>query len=364
MGKIKYLQVQVLRKFMVNVFIKLGVPPKDARICADVLISSDLKGIETHGVNRLGMYVRRIKKGIQRPFTKIQVIKDKKGIAVWDGNHGMGQVIAHHAMIKAIEKAEEYGIGCVVVRNSTHFGIAGYYTEMAAQSNMIGISCTNARPSVTPLFGVTPTFGTNPLSFAAPSDLAYPFIYYAATSIVQRGKIEVNARINKKVPEKLVIDKQGDPLTEPREILSKILSKTASFLALGGNSEEMGGHKGYGLATIIEILSSALQQGYFLGHLSGVRNGKNVHHCLGHFFMAINIEMFTEIENFKKTVGNILRGMKNAKLAPGHRKIYVAGEKEYLNALRIREEGIPVNQNLMEELFNIQDELAIAKPIY
>jgi LDH2 family malate/lactate/ureidoglycolate dehydrogenase len=191
------LPVETLKNFMVEVFKRSGVPEEDAEICSEVLIASDLRGIESHGIGRLKMYYDRIKAGIQEPVTRIEVIKDKAATAVWDGNNGMGQVISFRAMETAIEKAKQFGLGAVAVRNSTHFGICGYYANMACQENMMGLIFTNARPSVCPTFGVEPLLGTNPICFGAPTDLAFPFIYDAATSITQRGKIEQYAREEK-----------------------------------------------------------------------------------------------------------------------------------------------------------------------
>lgn len=351
--------VEKIYKLMNDVFIKLGVSEEDAKICADVLITSDLSGIESHGVGRLKMYYDRIKAGIQFTDTKIDVIRNRKATAVWDGNHGMGHVIAQKAMQTAIEKAKQFGMGSVAVRNSTHFGIAGYYARMAVKENMIGMSFTNARPSIAPLYGVTPLLGTNPICFGAPSNLEYPFLYDAATSITQRGKIEVYDREEKATPEGLAIDDKGNPYTDTKQLLIDLVDKKASLLPLGGVSKLLGGHKGYGLATIVEILSSALQSGSYMNDLLGWENGKRVPYKLGHFFMAINIDFFTEVEDFKKIIGEILMNLKNSTLTENAEKIYVAGEKEYLNEIYIIKNGVPVNDNLMKNITIMCEDLKI-----
>ena len=284
--------VEKIYMLMNDVFTKLGVSKEDAKICADVLITSDLSGIESHGVGRLKMYYDRIKAGIQFTDTKIDVIRNRKATAVWDGNHGMGHVIAQKAMQTAIEKAKQFGMGSVAVRNSTHFGIAGYYARMAVKENMIGMSFTNARPSIAPLYGVTPLLGTNPICFGAPSNLEYPFLYDAATSITQRGKIEVYDREEKATPEGLAIDDKGNPYTDTKQLLIDLVDKKASLLPLGGVSKLLGGHKGYGLATIVEILSSALQSGSYMNDLLGWENGKRVPYKLGHFFYGYKYRFF------------------------------------------------------------------------
>src|SRR5690554_2586294 len=170
------MSAELLEEFMLDVFTSVGVPEDDAKICTDVLISADLKGIDSHGISRLKpIYYSRIKEGILSPITKVDVVREGPTTAVLDGNHGMGHVISKQAMEMAISKAKEYGMGMVAVRNSSHYGIAGYYTEMAASAGMIGVTGTNARPSIAPTFGVENMLGTNPLAFAMPSDEPFPF---------------------------------------------------------------------------------------------------------------------------------------------------------------------------------------------
>jgi LDH2 family malate/lactate/ureidoglycolate dehydrogenase len=346
-----YLPVQEVYEFMNRVFCELGVPTEDAKICSNVLLASDLSGIESHGIGRLKMYYDRIKAGIQSPKTNIEVVKDKAAVAVWDGHHGMGQVIGYRAMNDAINKAKKYGLGSVAVRNSTHYGICGFYARMAIEENMIGLTFSNARPSIAPLFGVTPLLGTNPICFGAPTDLEYPFLYDAATSITQRGKIEVLARENKETPKGWAIDQNGKPHTHTDNLLKDLTKGTASLLPIGGEDEVTGGHKGYGLATMVEILCAALQNGSYLTQLTGSdAEGKPAPYSLGHFFMAINIEYFIDLDVFKKITGDIVRQLKESKKAEGHDHIYIAGEKEYNNELRVRRDGILISDKLMENM--------------
>ncbi len=354
------LPVEVAERFMLDVFRALGVPEEDARICADVLITSDLRGIDSHGIGRLKYYYDRIKAGVQFTQTHFEVVKETETTALADGHHGMGQVIAYRSMRLAMEKARRYGLGAVAVRNSTHFGIAGYYPLMAAAEGMIGLTVTNTRPSVAPTFSTDPMLGTNPIAFAAPTDLPYPFCFDAATPITQRGKIEVLARAEKPVPEGWVIDEHGNPLTDPARILEDLGTAKAAFLPLGGAGEEMGGHKGYGLGVMVEILSSALSGGPFMKDLLGVApDGSRRPYMLGHFFLAMDIEHFIPLEEFRRIAGAILRALQNARKAPGHDRIYVAGEKEYEKEQEVRQQGIPINPNLRRELQVMRDELGI-----
>jgi L-2-hydroxycarboxylate dehydrogenase (NAD+) len=354
--------VKQLETFMCDVFISSGVPADDAEICARVLITSDLRGIESHGIGRLKMYYDRIKSGILQPVTQLEMIRESATTALIDAHHGMGMVVGYKSMQLAIEKAHHYGMGSVAVRNSSHFGIDGYYPLMAAEAGMIGMSFTNARPAIAPTFGVQPMLGTNPIAFSAPSDEPFPFIFDAATSITQRGKIEVHARIEKPIPEGWVIDTNGNDITDPAKTLSDLSKETAALLPLGGAGELTAGHKGYGLAVMVEILSSALQNGAFLYGLTGIASdGSNKPHGLGHFFMAIDIEAFTDLSSFKKTTGDILRELRAARKAPGRERIFTAGEKEYENEIKIRESGVPVPPTLQKEIKQIQKELGLSQ---
>ncbi|HTX80181.1 MAG TPA: Ldh family oxidoreductase, partial [Longilinea sp.] len=267
-------------------------------------------------------------------------------------------VIAKRSMQMAIDKAREFGMGSVAVRNSTHFGIAGYYPLMAIQQGMIGFTVTNARPAVSPTFGVQPMLGTNPIAFGAPTDEEIPFLYDGATPITQRGKIEVLARAEKPVPEGWVIDDRGETMTDPEKTLASLGKGSASLLPLGGAGELLAGYKGYGLGTMVEILSAALQTGAFLYALSGVdEDGKPRPFRVGHFFMAINIESFTSLDQFKAITGQILRDLRDSKKTPGRDRIFTAGEKEFEMLKVTRERGIEVNLNLQKEIKFLQQEL-------
>lgn len=353
--------VDMLQRFMEDVFQGLGVPASDAQISARVLIASDLRGVESHGVGRLKYYYDRIKAGQHNPVTQFEVVRETPATALVDGHHGMGHVIATRAMQMAIEKARVYGMGSVAVRNSTHFGIAGYYPLMAVQENMVGMAFTNARPSIAPTFSVQPMLGTNPIAFGAPSDEPFPFLFDAATSISQRGKFEVLERAGKKAAEGWVIDQEGHYITDPHIVLQGLTKSTAALLPLGGMGEELGGHKGYGLATIVEILSASLQSGMFLYGLQGLNpDGTRRPFMLGHFFQAISIEAFVELEEFKHTTGEILRQLRAAEKAPGQKRIFTAGEKEYYSEIKVREQGVAANANLQKEITIMQQELGLS----
>ncbi|MGE4571825.1 MAG: Ldh family oxidoreductase [Candidatus Izemoplasmatales bacterium] len=344
---------------MVKAFMKLGLSKEDASICADVLMESDRRGIESHGVNRFKpIYVDRILDGIQKPITKIDILKETPTTAVLDANDGMGMVASFQAMNMAIEKAKKYGMGMVAVRNSTHYGIAGYYASMATKENMIGITGTNARPSIAPTFGVENMLGTNPLTIGLPSDEEFPFILDCATSITQRGKIEYFAKINQDTPKGMVLGRDGLPKTDSKQILEDLKNENAALAPLGGIGEELAGYKGYGYATVVEILSAALQAGSFLKMLSGVdESGQKKPYHLGHFFIAIDTEAFMGSESFRKTTGDILRALRASKKAPGQERIYTAGEKEYLAWLERKDKGLPLTKASQNDIKEVNNKL-------
>jgi LDH2 family malate/lactate/ureidoglycolate dehydrogenase len=233
---------------------------------------------------------------------------------------------------------------------------------MAVKEGMIGMTVTNARPAVSPTFGVQPMLGTNPIAFGAPTDEDCPFLYDGATPIIQRGKVEIYSRIEKQMPEGWVIDDHNQPMTDPNATLATLTKGSAALLPLGGEGEAKGGHKGYGLGTMVEILSASLQTGAFLYGLTGISpDGKPAPFRVGHFFMVMNIENFVPLEVFKKTTGQILRDLRNSHKAPGAPRIYTAGEKEYENEKVTRVKGIPIVPNLQKEIKYLQDSLGLYK---
>lgn len=357
-----WIDFDYLNHFVVDVFRALGMSESDALICADVIIEADRRGIDSHGIGRLKpIYYDRIKDGILNPITKIDIIKEGLTTAVIDGNNGMGQVISKKAMELAIDKAKKYGLGMVVVKNSSHYGIAGYYATMATEENMIGITGTNARPSIAPTFGVENILGTNPLTFGIPTNEKFPFVLDCATSTSQRGKIELYCRDGKEIPKGWVIDQCGTSRTDSCNILRDLIKGTAALTPLGGIGEEGAGYKGYGYATVVEILSAALQGGSFLKSLCGFENGVKVPYKLGHFFIAINIESFIAINDFKKIVGEILKTIRDSRKAPGCDKIYTAGEKEYEAWLYRKDSGIPLSKTIQEDILAIKNELNLVQ---
>lgn len=353
----EWVDFKVLERFMLDSLVAIGIPKKDAKIICEILIESDKRGIDSHGIGRLKpIYIDRIDKGILNPITKIDVIKDEKATAVLDGNNGMGHVVSYKAMQMAIKKAKKYGIGMTVVRNSTHYGISGYYATMATDQDMIGITGTNARPSIAPTFGVEPMLGTNPLTFGVPTDEEFPYVLDCATSISQRGKIEVYGRAGKILPPGWVIGNDGQSRTDTDGVLRDLSKGLAALTPLGGIGEELSGYKGFGYATIVEMFCAAFQQGSFLKALSGFdKDGKNIPYPLGHFFIAIDPAKFMGAQVFKSITGAICRDLRNSKKAPGEDKIFTAGEKEFYVRKYRMEHGCPVPISLQKVMVELRD---------
>jgi LDH2 family malate/lactate/ureidoglycolate dehydrogenase len=352
-----WVDFETLERFMKEALVNFGVPEADAEIVADVLIESDKRGIDSHGIGRLKpIYLDRIDWGILNPETKIDLIKETETTAVLDGNNGMGHVVSKKAMQMAIDKAKKYGMGMTAVRNSTHYGIAGYYVTMASKAGMVGITGTNARPSIAPTFGVENMLGTNPLTIGFPTDEEFPFVLDCATSVSQRGKIEAYSRAGKELPPGWVIDKSGQTRTDTAQILIDLTRGKAALTPLGGLGEDTAGYKGYGYATVVEVLSAALQDGAFLKALNGFdAEGNRIPYPLGHFFIAINIENFMGVEVFKRIAGSIMRDLRNSEKAPGAERIYTAGEKEWIAWQYRKDHGCPVPVSLQKQMSEIRD---------
>ena len=361
-----YVSWELMNNFMIDVFKAYGVPEDDAKICADVLLESDRRGIESHGCNRFKpIYLDRIKNGTLLPVTKMDIVKDTPTTVVMDANNGMGMVASYRMMEMLIEKARQYGMAGGTIFNSTHYGIAGYWTTMAEKAGMIGISGTNARPSVAPTFGVEPMMGTNPLTFTMPTDEEFPFNFDCATSITQNGKLEYYQRIGHETPKGTVITPDGTPFEGPAGDALKAMAKgQAALVTNGGIGEVLGGYKGYGFALFVEFLSAVLQDGAYGKALTGKgENGEKVPFHLGHFFIAIDTNHFMGEDVCRKKAGDIIRAIRASKKQPGAERIYTAGEKEYEIRLA-RKDGVPINESVQGEMSAVRDKLGLSQYVF
>ncbi len=354
-------QARPLLAFCTRVFEKMGVSPDDAHVSADVLVHANLRGVDSHGVARLARYVNGLRDGVMVARPDQTVVVETPTTITLDAGAGLGQPVSHRAMQKAIEKAKQYGCGFATVRNSNHFGIAGYYAMMALDQDMIGLCLTNADVLVVPTFGRDSMYGTNPIALAVPAGQERPFVLDMATSTVPRGKLENYQRQGKPVPLGWATDERGIPTADAGRVLDNFIKRAGGgLLPLGGAGEEFSGHKGYGLGMLVEILSAVLPGAAFLTSVYPKdANGKPLPADLGHFFGAWRVDAFRPVPEFKADMDSLIRRLKNGRLAEGATRIYVAGEKEFEEEQRRMENGIPLGEKVEASLRKIAQDLGV-----
>ncbi|MBQ7647185.1 MAG: Ldh family oxidoreductase [Clostridia bacterium] len=351
MGYLKFSYKQ-LEKFCLDAFVKFGFNADESRIITDVLLLSDIYGIESHGMQRLVRYHKTIEKGMIKIDAKPEIVHETPVSAVIDAHDSMGQLVGHKAMSLAIEKAKKSGVGIVSVRESNHYGIAGYYAKMACDQGLIGFSCTNSEAIMVPTFGRLAMIGSNPIAVSVPAD-PYPFFFDASTTVVTRGKLEMYNKMGKPLPEGWALDKDGHASTNAPDVLANIVAKNGGgIMPLGGNKEVSGSHKGYGWGMVCEIFSSILSQG-----VTSNKCIKNGHSGICHGFAAIDPAAFGDPEAIKKHFSTYLQELRDAPKAEGQDRIYTHGEKEIASVKDKMENGIPVNENTYREMMDMADYL-------
>jgi len=347
-----------LRTFTFNVFKKMGCSDEHAELAADVLIRSDLRGIDSHGVARLSGYVRLWEKKRINATPNIKIVHETPTTATIDGDAGLGLVVAPFAMKVAIEKAEKYGSGWVSVKNSNHFGIAGYHALMAVEKDMIGISMTNASPLVAPTYANERLLGTNPMCYAFPAGKYPPVIVDMATAAAANGKLEIAQRANKDIPDGWVQDKDGVNSNNPNEL------KTGGSLLPLGSDKDHGSHKGYGLSATVDILSAVLSGANygpwvppFVAFLEPSANP--VGEGLGHFLGAMRVDGFRPAEDFKNHLDNWIERFKSAKTIDPEKKVIIPGEPEHEFEQKRKTNGIPLIDVVVNDLNELAEKLGI-----
>jgi L-2-hydroxycarboxylate dehydrogenase (NAD+) len=337
-----------LTDFTIRVLNKAGISEGDAKIAAKILVATDLRGIDSHGVGHLAMYARSILAGRTNPDPKTEITSNAPSTAVMDGDRGFGLVVGHRAMTEAMRRAEETGSGFVTVRNSSHFGAGGNYAMMALSGDMIGISMTVGGMGMVVPGSVGQGATINVLSVAAPSNQEAPFVLDMATTVVAAGKIEIAAREGKSLPEGWAVDKQGQPITDPR----KFYQKGGALLPMGG-TPQTGSYKGFGLAVAVDILCRILS-----GALPDQQYGGS------HFFGALRIDGFMPVDQFKKAMDGMIQGYRALPKAPGIERIYISGEVEQEIEKKRRAEGIPLHPAIIKSLEDIAGELDVEYDLY
>ena len=337
-----------LTRFVSRSFEKLGVPAGDAEIAAKVLVASDLRGVETHGVIRFSPQAWYVKWLTERSMTaqpNIRVISETATTALIDGDRGMGMVVGHRAMEIAIKKAKESGVAMVGVRNSRHYGMSAYYAMLALPHDLIGIAMTNASRQVVPTFGRAAKYGTNPICFAVPADKQRPFVLDMATTTAAAGKLELAARLGKGIPSGWALDQNAEETFDPR-----VAQKARMLLPLGG-SREGGSHKGYGLGILVEILCGVLT-----GTITALNADQDPR---GHFFGAIDPSAFRPAAEFKRDMDRLIRELKSTPPVEGESRVYVAGEIEFETAEERAERGIPLHSSVLKGLKEVSEQVGV-----
>ena len=345
---------QALRTFMERVYEKEGFEKEDAAQIADVLMQADLFGIESHGAQRMMYYHQNIKSGSVDIHAKAEVVCETPVSALLDGHFAMGHLTAAKAMRLAIKKAKKTGIGMLVVRDSSHYGIAGYYPLMAEKEGLAAFSMTNTGPIMVPTFGREMMLGTNPMAFCMPAD-PYPFWFDASTTVVTLGKVEVYNKRGKPMPEGWTIDGEGKPCSDAHKMNASILNgEMGGILPLGGEGEMTSGHKGYGLAIMVEALTGVLAQGMLSPEMCGAHGDHT-----SHFFMAFDPAMFGDAADIRARMSGYLQALRSSEKAPGYARIYTPGEKAHEAQTDRLKNGVPVEANTLAELRQIAAELGI-----
>jgi LDH2 family malate/lactate/ureidoglycolate dehydrogenase len=349
------LETKKARQFCETLFGAYGFSSEESKIISDVLIRADLYGIDSHGIHRLIRYHDEITAGQVDVKAKTQIVHETGISATIDANKAMGQLVGVEAMKLAIKKASNAGCGMVTVRNSNHYGIASYYTEIAAAEDFLGLSMTNTEAICVPTFGSQAMTGTNALALAMPADPVV-FSYDASTTVVPRGKLEVYRKTGQPLPDHWALDAYGKPCTDAAVVVDNIIKKAGGGIApLGGLGTLHGGHKGYGLSIIVDLFSAVLSGGLTSNYV----NRKPDHTGICHYFMAVDYGIFGDKKTIKAGMSKFLQEIRDSKKAEGHDRIYTHGEKEFeLMSQRVNTQ-IPVNEKTLEEMKNIANKLGV-----
>ncbi len=346
---------ETLNKFCTEAFQSFGFNQEDSAYITDVLLTADLYGIESHGMQRMVRYHKGIEKGSIHVDAQPETVFETPVSATVEGNSAMGQLVSKYAMELAIKKAQTSGIGMVTVRNSNHFGIAGYYTKMACDKGLMGVACTNSEAIMVPTFSSMAMLGSNPIAIAMPAK-PYPFWFDASTTVVTRGKLEIYNKNGDPLPDGWALNAQGNPSSDAPDVLANIVAKNGGGInPLGGSLEKTGSHKGYGWGMVCELLSSILSLGNTSDECCTFEDKTGI--C--HGFIAVDPAIFGDAQAIEDHLSAYLEKLRNAPKAEGADRIWTHGEKEHFAEARLRKEGIPVNDNTMVELNDLCSYLGI-----
>ncbi|HUG15240.1 MAG TPA: Ldh family oxidoreductase [Thermomicrobiales bacterium] len=345
-----------LRDWVTRIFVSCKLKPADAAIAADVLVESDLRGIDSHGVPRLARaYVARLDNGAINASAELQVVRETQAAITFDAQHGLGLVMAYRAMERCIEKAKAAGVCLASVGNSDHFGIAGYYATMALKHpGMAGIAMTTATPLLVPTFGRQARLSTAPIAAAFPAGEQDPFVLDAATTTVAMGKIEIARRMGVEIPAGWALDADGEPVTDPH--------KAVALTPLGGE-RVTGGQKGYGLSLMVEMLCSQLSGSPWSRDVVYSRAEQPRPSGASHAFIAIDIDAFRPFNEYAASTDEMLADLRGMEPKAGHARVYVPGDPEAIAKADRSERGIPLHPEVIEDLRNLGRQRGIEAPV-
>lgn len=336
-----------LRGLLARLFAAAGTPPADAETVAEVLVEADLRGVESHGSTRVGGYLSMIKLGLLNPTPKVQVLRDTPSTAMLEGDRAFGIVVAKRAMAIAMDKAVTAGLAGVTARNVTHTGLVGFYPMMAARRGLIGLAMNNGPTILPPFGGTTPTYATNPFAAAFPAGEEDPIVLDMATSVVAGGKLRLALKKGGTIPSDWALDRHGAPTTDPEEAI------------FHGFMQWAGGYKGFGLATVVEVLSGVLSGGLFAQDVPAMKTFGKEPLVTSAFYLAIDPTRFMPLDEFRAKVDRLVRQVKSSERARGVERVYIAGEIEFLRKAERLRDGIPLSDVVREELRGLAAEAGV-----
>ncbi|MCM3568540.1 Ldh family oxidoreductase [Neobacillus mesonae] len=339
-----------LQEFCKQVLVNAGMNLEDALVASDSIVKANLEGVDSHGISRLPIYVRRFRDGRININPNVQLVQKTASVLLADGDNGLGHVVSHRAIVKGIEMAKQSGMCAIGVKNSNHFGTAAYFCQLASEQNLACIAFTNSPPGIAPWGGKNAFFGTNPIAFGFPTGNDQPVIIDLSTSIVARGKIILAAKQGQSIPDGWAIDENGEPTNDPKE-------------ALKGSVLPLGGAKGSALALAVEILTGILSGAAFGPHVHNLYDDNETKPAnVGHFFILMDIEKFMHLPVFFASIENLLQEMKDVPLAPGNNEIRYPGERRKREREKRLSEGISLSSSVEDELINIGKDFHVLFP--
>lgn len=346
-GVIK-VEAEKLRQFCQELLIKVGLTAEDAQVVADSLVQANLRGVDTHGVMRLPIYVKRMRMGLIAVRPRMELHRTGPATAILDGGNGPGQVVALRAIEEAIKLAREAGVGLVAIKNSNHFGAAAYFAMRALKHDMIGLALSHAEADMIPFGGRKPCLGTNPIAIVVPAGEEPPIVLDMATSIVAMGNVLLAAKEGRPIPEGWAVDMEGNPTTDPKRARAV---------------RPVGGPKGYGLAVIVDVLSALLSGSAFGSHINRMYDNFSEPQAIGHFVGAIDISRYVPLAEFKKRIDQMIREIKATPPAEGFTEVLLPGEPEFKTEEHRLQEGIPLSREVYSELVSLGEGLWVSPEV-